>query len=139
MLVSPATIRLCVCRAREVWREEMTPRKKRWSQKRGDVGTLASSAKFPRVIPRMPPPTPSATRSKSLFLVLYKSWCLLLREPLRVVTALELSSASSPSLAFRTLPKNLKMERKLIQEVSSCLSVPTCGRQTRAVHEHEHS
>lgn len=58
-----------------------------------------------------------------------------MRELLRVVTVLEVSSASSSSFSSRTLLKNLKMEVKLIQEVSSCLSVPTCRRYTQT-HTH---
>lgn len=90
----------------------------------------------------MPPPlwslgSPSLSSCpKSLLLALYKSWCLFLRELLRVVTVLEVSSASSSSFASRTSLKNLKMELKLIQEVSSCLSVPTCRRHTDT-HMHE--
>lgn len=57
--------------------------------------------------------------------VFYNSWCLVLRELLRVVTVLEVSSISSPSFNSSTSLKNLKTELKLIQEVSSCLSVPT--------------
>lgn len=41
-----------------------------------------------------------------------------------MVTVLEVSSASSLSFASRTSLKNMKIELKLIQEVSSCLSVP---------------
>lgn len=41
-----------------------------------------------------------------------------------MVTVLAFSSASSSSFAFRASVKNLKMDSKLIQEVSSCLSVP---------------
>lgn len=48
-----------------------------------------------------------------------------MRELLRVVTVLEVSSISSSSFNSRTSLKNLKTELKLIQEVSSCLSVPT--------------
>lgn len=66
--------------------------------------------------------------SKSFLLVFYKSWCLFLRELLRVVTVLEVSSASSSSFTSRTSLKNLKIELKLIQEVSSCLSVPADTR-----------
>lgn len=47
-----------------------------------------------------------------------------------MVTMLEVSSASSSSFNSRTSLKNLKMELKLIQEVSSCRSVPTCKRYT---------
>lgn len=47
-----------------------------------------------------------------------------------MVTVLEVSSASSLSFASRMSLKNMKMELKLIQEVSSCLSVPTCDRDT---------
>lgn len=54
-----------------------------------------------------------------------------------MVTVLEVSSASSPSFAFRTSLKNVKMDLKLVQEVNSCLSVPTCERETRAMHKHE--
>lgn len=75
--------------------------------------------------------TPSRSScSKSFLSVLYKSWCLFLRELLRVVTVLEVSSASSSSFASRTSLKNLKMVLKLTQEVSSCRSVPTCKRHT---------
>lgn len=81
------------------------------------------------------PSDPSQSRSlssssKSFLLLFYKSWCLLLRELLRVVTVLDVSSASSSSFTSRTSLKNLKMELKLIQEVSSCLSVPACKRHT---------
>lgn len=41
-----------------------------------------------------------------------------------MVTALKDPSALSSSFNSRTSLKNLKMELKLIQEVSSCLSVP---------------
>ncbi|TDH12669.1 hypothetical protein EPR50_G00049360 [Perca flavescens] len=57
--------------------------------------------------------------SKSFLSVLYKSWCLFLSELLRVVTALEVSSASSSSFASRTSVKNLKMVLKLTQEKRS--------------------
>lgn len=77
------------------------------------------------------PPHSLSSCSKSFLSVFYKSWCLFLRELLRVVTVLEVSSASSSSFTSRTSPKNLKMELKLIQEVSSCLSVPTCKRHTQ--------
>lgn len=63
--------------------------------------------------------------------VSYKFWWLGLREPLRVVTALKGPSALSSSLNSRTSLKNLKMELKLLQEVSSCLSVPRWKRQRR--------
>lgn len=75
---------------------------------------------------RHPHHLPSA--AKSVFVDSYNSWCLLLREPLRVVTALEVSSASSPALDSRASAKKRKMESKLFQEVSSCRSVP--ARQT---------
>lgn len=52
-----------------------------------------------------------------------------MRELLRVVTALKGPSALSSSFNSRTSLKNLKMELKLVQEVSSCLSVPKCKRQ----------
>ncbi len=81
------------------------------------------------------PLTPCTQLSLLLFQLIfvhsYKSWCLLLKELLRVVTMLELSSASSSSFTSRTSLKNLKMESKLTQEVSSCLSVPACERQTK--------
>lgn len=64
--------------------------------------------------------------------VSYKFWWLGLREPLRVVTALKGPSALSSSNS-RTSLKNLKMELKLIQEVSSCLSVPKWKRQRQRV------
>ena len=76
-----------------------------------------------------PPHSPSSC-SKSVWSVFYKSWCLLLRELLRVVTMLEVSSISSSSFTSRTSLKNLKMELKLSQEVSSCLSVPINKRHT---------
>ena len=85
----------------------------------------------PLLLIRCRPPPPLSSCSTSLLLVLYKSWCLFLRELLRVVTMLEVSSASSSSFASRTSLKNLKMETKLIQEVSSCLSVPTRERNTQ--------
>lgn len=62
--------------------------------------------------------------SKVMSVPHYRSWCLFLWELLRVVTVLEFSSCSSSSFAFRASLKNLKMDLKLIQEVSSCLSVP---------------
>lgn len=65
-----------------------------------------------------------------IFVILYNSWLLVLRKLLRVVTVLEVSSPSSSSFTSRTLLKNLKMELKLIQDVSSCLSVPTWNRYT---------
>lgn len=71
-------------------------------------------------------------RSKSFYF--YKSWCLFLRELLRVVTVLEVSSASSSSFTSRTSLKNLKMEWKLIQEVSSCLSVAI-----RKINKYKHT
>lgn len=43
-----------------------------------------------------------------------------------MVTALEVSSASSPALDSRASEKKRKMESKLFQEVSSCRSVPAC-------------
>lgn len=85
-------------------------------------GTLASLSALPLSDPL--PHNSISSRSKSFWSILYKSWCLYLRELLRVVTVLEVSSASSSSFVSRLLLKNLKMESKLIQEVSSCRSVP---------------
>lgn len=56
-----------------------------------------------------------------------------------MVTALKDPSALSSSFNSRTSLKNLKMELKLIQEVSSCLSVPArekteTRRQKSRVH-----
>lgn len=71
-----------------------------------------------------------------IFAVFYSSWCLVLRELLRVVTVLEESPASSSSFNSKTSLKNVKMELKLIQEVSSCLSVPGKDTETQTyVHK----
>ncbi|KAJ4942493.1 hypothetical protein JOQ06_012359 [Pogonophryne albipinna] len=80
-------------------------------------GTLASLSAFPLSDPL--PHNSISSRSKSFLSILYKSWCLYLRELLRVVTVLEVSSASSSSFVSRLLLKNLKMESKLIQEKRS--------------------
>ncbi|MED6282848.1 hypothetical protein CHARACLAT_002528 [Characodon lateralis] len=65
--------------------------------------------------------TAHGKRKHSVLSALYKSWCLFLREPLRVVTELEISSGSSSSFAFRTSLKNLKMDSKLIQEINAAV------------------
>lgn len=108
-------------------------------QEGAEILASLSVARTSDPLPPLPPPS-----SKSMLSVLYKSWCLFLRELLRVVTMLGVSSASPSSFASRTWLKNPKMESKLIQEVNSCLSVPTCKKdkntwtcitiRTRRVH-----
>lgn len=120
-----------VCaKTREGWKREMTLRDRSEEKDGGRLqrekidGTVSLSF---CIAPSDPLP-PTTSCSTSFFVVFYNSWCLVLRELLRVVTVLEVSSASSSSFNSRTSLKNLKMELKLNQEVSSCLSVPKCKR-----------
>lgn len=66
-------------------------------QEGAEILASLSVARTSDPLPPLPPPS-----SKSMLSVLYKSWCLFLRELLRVVTMLGVSSASPSSFASRT-------------------------------------
>lgn len=117
------------CRARVGWKREMTLKEK---PEQGKMEEKKKQREY-YVLFGNSPLRHLVTFSLLCFsksVALYKSWCLFLRELLRVVTVLEVSSASSPSLASRTSSKKVKIEWKLFQDVSSCLSVPKWKRQT---------